>query len=99
MPQIRFSTSALGAYLAPKIISFLKTNIDYMKTLKEGRVEDGAEMVAHAVSYGISLALSSPITKAAFAVGIAPPPAPTVTPGGPIGIWIYNVLKPNIIET
>ena len=99
MPQTRFSTSDLGASIAKKIIKFIKENTDYMMTLKEGRVDDGAEAIAHAISYGVSLALSSPIVQSAFAVGIAPiVPAPTFTPGGPIGKWIYDVLKPNVIE-
>ena len=99
MPQVRFSTSALGASIAPKIIDFIKTNTDYMKTLKEGRVEDGAEAIAHAIAYGVSLALSSPLLQPAFSAGIGPPPAPTVTPGGPIGILIHTVLTPLVIET
>ena len=99
MPQIKFSTSLLGEYLSPKIISFFKTNTDYMRTLEVGSVEDGSEMIAHAISYGIALALSSTIMKAAFKNGVAPPPAPTVTPGGPVGTLIYNNLQLNIIET
>ena len=70
-----------------------------MRSLREGRVEDGAEAIAHAIAHGTSLALSSPIVQSAFAVGIAPVvPAPTYTPGGPIGKWIYDFLKPSIIE-
>ena len=98
MSQIRFSISTLGQYLEPQINAFLQTNIDYMKTLKQAEPEIGAELKANAISYGISLAMSSPIMKAAFAVGVAPPPAPIVTPGGPIGTLIYNVLTPNLIE-
>lgn len=99
MPQTRFSTSVLGVSIAPAIIRFLKENTDYMKTLREGRVEDGAEAIAHAIAYGVSLALSNSIMQTAFAVGIAPVvPGPTFTPGGPIGVMIYNVLKPNVIE-
>jgi len=99
--QIRFSVSALGKYLEPKIEKFLKDNIDYMKKQNSATYEDGNEMVANAISYGIALALSSPIMQSAFAAGIAPPPVPpsSVTAGGPVGQWMYSVLKPNVIET
>lgn len=99
MPQVKFSLSPLGVSIAPKIIDFIKDNTDYMKTLSEGKVEDGAEAIAHAIVYGVSIALSSPLLKPAFACGIGPPPAPTVTPGGPIGLMILGVLTPIVTET
>ena len=98
MPQIRFTSSTMGRYLEPKIYKFLIDNINYMKSLTSADPEIGSELIANAISYGISLALSSKFMKSAFAVGIAPPPAPTVTPGGPLGTWMYAVLEPNVIE-
>lgn len=101
MPQIRFSVSTLGQYLEPKIEKFLLDNINHMKRQKNSVYQDGSEMVANAIAYGVSVALSSPIIQSAFAVGIAPPPVPpsAVTVGGPLGQWIYAILKPNVIET
>jgi len=100
MPQVRFTTSALGAYIEPKIESFLKANINYMKSLKEAKPEDGAEVLANAISYGISLALSSPMMQTSFSLGICPPPIPpsAVTPGGPVGTFIYTALRPQVQE-
>lgn len=101
MPQVKFSTSAMGMYLAPKIKSFLKTNADFAASLSSASPEDGAEAIAHAISYGVSLAWSSIMVQNAFSVGIAPPPVPpsTVTAGGPVGTLIYNALKPQVTET
>jgi len=101
MPQVRFTVSTLGKYLEPKIEAFLKQNIEYMKTQNKATYKIGNEMIANAIVYGIALALSSPIMQSAFAVGIAPPPVPpsAVTVGGPLGQWVYGVLKPNLIET
>jgi len=101
MPQKRFSISALGKYLEPKIEAFLKENIDYMKLQKKSTYEAGSEMIANAIAYGMALALSSSIMKSAFAAGIAPPPVSpsVVTAGGPVGQWIYSTLKPNLVET
>jgi len=101
MPQKRFSVSTLGKYLEPKIEKFLIDNINHMKKQNKSVYQDGSEMIANAIAYGVSLALSSSIMQSAFAVGIAPPPVPpsTVTVGGPLGQWMYGVLKPNIIET
>jgi len=101
MPQVRFTVSTLGKYIEPKIEAFLKQNIEYMKNQNSASYEIGSEMIANAISYGIAIALSSPIMQSSFAAGIAPPPVPpsTVTPGGPVGQWMYSVLKPNVIET
>jgi len=100
MPQIRFTTSALGNYIEPKIESFLKGNITYMKSLKESSLEDGAETIANAISYGIAIALSSSMMQSSFSLGICPPPIPpsAVTPGGPVGSLIYAALKPQVLE-
>ena len=101
MPQRRFSASTLGKYLEPKIEKFLLDNINHMKRQNKLVYQDGSEMIANAIAYGVSVALSSPIMQSAFAVGIAPPPVPpsAVTVGGPLGLWMYAVLKPNVIET
>ena len=101
MQQVRFSVSTLSKYIEPKVEKFIKANVDYMKKQNKATYEDGTEMVANAIAYAISLALSSPQMEAALSVGIAPPPVPpsTVTVGGPLGMWMYAVLKPNIIET
>ena len=100
MAQVRFTTSALGNYIRPKVESFLKDNSTYMQSLKESSLEDGAEAIANAITYGVSIALSSPMVQSAFNVGICPPPVPpsTVTPGGPVGSLIYTVLKSQIKE-
>lgn len=101
MPQKRLSVSTMGKYLEPKIEKFLRDNINHMKKQDSATYRDGSEMTANAIVYGVSLALSSPIMQSVFAVGVAPPPVPpsTVTVGGPLGKWMYAVLKPNVIET
>jgi len=100
MPQVRFTTSALGAFIEPKIESFLKANSTYMSSLKESSPEDGAEAIANAIAYGVSIALSSPMMQSSFTLGICPPPIPpsVVTPGGPVGTFIYTALKPQVLE-
>lgn len=100
MPQARYATSPLGQYLAPKIKSFIKTNTDFASTLTSSSPDDGAEAIAHAIAYGVSLALSSPILSSAFAAGIAPPPvSPSpVTAGGPVGTMMASALKPQVTE-
>jgi len=99
MPQIRFSTSAMGQYLVPQIKNFIVQNMN--ATINDGSVSIGAEIKANAISYGIALALSSPIFKAALAVGVVPTPVPpsTVTAGNPVlGTSIVNVLSPQVTE-
>jgi len=100
MIQVRFTKSIMGKYLEPKIYNFIMDNINHTKDRQDIGVEVGSEMVANAVVYGISLALSSEIMKTAFAVGITPPPVSpsTVTPGGPIGMWVYQALKSSVIQ-
>ena len=101
MPQAKFSTSVLGAFLAPKIKSFLKTNADFAASLSSSSPDDGAEAIAHAIAYGVSLAWSSSIIQGAFAAGIVPPPVPPspVTAGNPLmGKLIFDSLKPQITE-
>jgi len=100
MPQVRFSTSALGAYLAPKISAFIKQNADAAAASSESSPEEGAEAIANAIVYGVALAWSSPMVQGAFAAGIAPPPVPpaVITAGSPVGILISNALKPQATE-
>jgi len=102
MAQRRFTVSVLGKYLEPKIYDFLMENINHTRNSEELDTEYGAELTANAIAYGISLALSSDFMKLAFDAGIVPIPIPpaTVTPGQPLfGSLIYNILKPNLIET
>jgi len=101
MPIIKQTTSALGKRIQPKIESFLKSNAQFQSLAKEGKVEDGAEAISHAIAYAISLALNGPELQSATAVMIAPPPIPpaTVTPGMPtMGQLAFNALKPAVTE-
>jgi len=38
--------------------------------------------------------------QSSFTLGICPPPIPpsVVTPGGPVGTFIYTALKPQVLE-
>lgn len=99
MPQIKYSTSAMGAYLTPKIKSFILDNAQ--ATLNDGDISIGAEIKANAIAYGISLALSSSIFKSAFSAGVVPTPVPpsTVTAGNPaLGSTIANLLLAQTTE-
>jgi len=100
MTQERFTKSIMGQYLEPKIYKFIMDNINHLRNRRDVDIEIGSELIANAIVYGTSLALSSNIMKAALAVGITPlPVAPaTVTPGGPIGLWMYQTLKPSVIK-
>jgi hypothetical protein len=100
MPQVRFSISALGQYLEPKIESFIMDNVKLVENKRELSSEDGSKIIANAIAYGISLSLSSPILKSAFSLGIAPPPVPpaVATVGGPVGSMINSALQPNLVE-
>jgi len=102
MPQVKFSTSVLGARIQPKIESFLKANADFQASATEGKIEDAAEAISHAIAYALNLALSGSELQAATAVMIAPPPVPpsAVTAGLPtMGQLAFNALKPTITET
>jgi hypothetical protein len=80
----------------PKIQNFLLTNVKFQQSLESVDPEDGSEAIAEAISFAVNTALSSPIVQTAFAVGIAPPGAPTA--GGPVGQLIYQALKTSIQE-
>ncbi len=101
MPQVKFSVSALGQYLKPKIATFIKANSDALSSSTESTPEEGSEAIAEAIAYGMALAWSSPIIKSSFAVGIVPPPIPpaVVTPGNPAwGSSMHTALTPSVIE-
>lgn len=99
MPQVKFSTSALGAYLAPKIKAFILSNAN--ATVEDGSVDIGCEIKANAIAYGVALALSSQIFKSALMPAVVPPPVPpsTVTAGNPtLGITVANMLFSQTVE-
>ena len=101
MPQVKFSTSVLGARIAPKIAQFLKTNAQFIASATSDSPDDAAEAISHAIAYGIAIALSGPELQAALTVGIAPPPVPPVvtTVGLPtMGSLMYQALKPQVTE-
>jgi hypothetical protein len=87
MPMIKFSVSALGNEIEPSIESFIKANINATKE-DSTTPEDGAKMIAHAISYGIAKAFGSVSFQTALLAGIATPG------GGPVGQLIGTALTP-----
>ena len=88
----RQTTSTIGRAIVNDIKNFINANATAASAQKEATPEEGAEAMAHAISYGIAKALSTPQMQAAFAVGIAPPS------GGPVGNLIFAQIKLNTIE-
>ena len=87
MPIVRRTGSVLGNLIVNDIKDFVYDNAKAMESDREATVEQGAEALAHAISYGISKALSNKIVKTSFAAGICPPG------GGPVGDLIFIPLE------
>ena len=85
MPIVRRSTSALGMILANDIKKFMVDNINATKN-DNLTPEQGAEMIANAIGYGIAKALSSTVFSTALNAGIIPPG------GGVVGSLVNPVL-------
>ena len=100
MPQVRFPTSALANKISPDIKKFIEANQSGVANDESNTVEESAEIMAHAIGYGIAKAFSSEVLQGAFTAGIAPTPVPpsAVTAGGPVEVLIFNVLKPLTTE-
>ena len=88
----RQTTSIIGRTIVNDIKKFINDNSVVASTQKESTPEEGAEAMAHAISYGIAKALSTPQMQAAFTAGIAPPS------GGPVGSLIFAQIKLNTTE-
>jgi hypothetical protein len=100
MPQVKFSVSALGSYLVPKIKAVLDANA---KASSGGITEAVAmEQLAQAIAVGVAAAWSSPMITSAFSsvLGIpAAPPAIPVTPGDPVaGTKIKAAIQSQCVE-
>jgi len=92
MPIPRQTMSVIGKSIVGSIKNFMIANANSMAIQKESTPEEGAEAMAHAISYGIAKALSTPQMQAAFSAGIAPPS------GGPVGSLIFLQIKANTLE-
>lgn len=100
MGQVKFSVSALGSYLVPKIKAVLDAN---SAGAKDGApVPEAMEALAQAIGVGVASAWSSPMITAAFSavLGLPPvPPAVPVTPGDPAaGSKIQAAIKGQTVE-
>lgn len=89
MPQVKFSTSALGLSIVSDIERFLKTNADALANDTEVSSDDGTRALAHAIAFGVAKALASPSFVAALTAGVGP------TTPGPL---INTALAPQVIE-
>ena len=102
MAVIRKVLSPLGKKIQGEIYDFLMININATVNDRSSTYDIGAELLANAVSYGISKVWSSSEMSLAFnSIAAIPPIAipPAVTPGALTGTIIYQELMKNFTET
>jgi hypothetical protein len=89
VPQVRFTTSILGASIVGDVKKFLTQNAKAVANETSMTPEQGAEALANAICYGIAKAMSSPSFQAALAAGVGPASA---------GSLINTALQPSVLE-
>jgi len=102
MAVVRKVASPLGKKIQKQIYDFLMVNINATISDKSSTFEVGSELLANAISYGISKVWSSVEMSLAFNnINAIPPIAipPAVTPGALTGAIIYQELMKNFTET
>jgi hypothetical protein len=85
---IRTATSPLSLSIVGDIERFINDNATAASTDREGKPEDGAKAISHAIAYGIAKALSSQLIQNAFVIGGICLPA-----GGPVGQQIHTMIQ------
>jgi len=89
VPQVRFTTSILGASIVSDVKKFLIQNAKSAATDTSMTPEQGAEALANAMCFAIAKAMSSKPFQAALIAGVGPTSA---------GSLINTALQPTVVE-
>ena len=80
MPQIKFTTTAIGLSIINDVENFIKTNAHSFLPGEKVTPDDGSKMLAHAIVYAITKVLASPGFNTALAAGLGPTnPGPLIS--------------------
>ena len=94
MANTKLSTSLIGMYVASEVKVFLNTGVKLLTADPDTSEEDGNDLLANAIGYGIAKALTMPAFAALMDTSVI-----AVAPTTPIGTEINSVYTAMATET